>query len=176
MMPASQGLTRRPLLILIALFLLSLPLVTTRIYASDEVQYLSYLRSLWFDRDVSFENEYQHFYDSGVVHYPGFHETFLERQTETGRRITFATMGSALLWSPFYAVRRGLPHDYPEVEATVMVVRHRLTLLEVPARMREREHGRSSITALRSLYYVVKVLLALFIGLFRRRVVPLEEA
>ena len=94
----------RPLLILTALFLLSLPLVTTRIYASDEVQYFSYLRSLWFDRDVSFENEYQHFYDSGVVHYPGFHETFLERQTETGRRITFATMGSALLWSPFYAV------------------------------------------------------------------------
>jgi glycosyltransferase involved in cell wall biosynthesis len=67
------------------------------------------------------------------------------------------------------------PHDYPEVEATVMVVKHRLTLLEVPVRMREREHGRSSITALRSLYYVLKVLLALFVGLFRRRVVPLEE-
>jgi hypothetical protein len=93
----------RPLLILTALFLLSLPLVTTRIYASDEVQYFSYLRSLWFDHDVSFENEYQHFYET-VVHYPGFHETFLERQTATGRRETFATMGSALLWSPFYAV------------------------------------------------------------------------
>ena len=94
----------RPLLILAALFLLSLPLVTTRIYASDEVQYFSYLRSLWFDRDVSFENEYRHFYESGVVGYPGFHETFLERETATGRRETFATMGSALLWSPFYAV------------------------------------------------------------------------
>ena len=35
--------------------------------------------------------------------------------------------------------------------------------------------GRSSITALRSLYYVVKVLLALFVGLFRRYAVPLEE-
>ena len=45
-----------------------------------------------------------------------------------------------------------------------MVVKHRLRLLEVPVRMREREHGRSSITALRSLYYVVKVLLALFVG------------
>ena len=33
----------------------------------------------------------------------GFHETFLERTTETGRRVSFATMGSALLWSPFYA-------------------------------------------------------------------------
>jgi hypothetical protein len=101
--PASSS-QARSLLIFTVLFLLSLPLVTTRIYASDEVQYFSYLRSLWFDRDVSFENEYRHFYDSGVVHYPGFHETFLERQTATGRRETFATMGSALLWSPFYAV------------------------------------------------------------------------
>jgi hypothetical protein len=99
--------TRMQLLVLAALFVLSLPLVTTRIYASDEVQYFAYLRSLWFDHDVSFENEYQHFYDAGVVRYPGFHETFLERQTETGRRLTFATIGSALLWSPFYAVADG---------------------------------------------------------------------
>ena len=34
----------------------------------------------------------------------GFHETFLERTTETGRRINFGTIGCALLWSPFYAV------------------------------------------------------------------------
>ena len=60
------------------------------------------------------------------------------------------------------------PHDYPEVEATVMVVRHRLRLREVPVRMREREHGRSSITAFRSMYYMVKVLLALVVGMFRR--------
>ena len=64
------------------------------------------------------------------------------------------------------------PHDYPEVEATVMVVRQRLRLVEVPVSMREREHGRSSITALRSVYYMVKVLLALGIGVFRRELVP----
>jgi glycosyltransferase involved in cell wall biosynthesis len=67
------------------------------------------------------------------------------------------------------------PHDYPEVEAAVMVVRHRLRIVEVPARMRGRETGSSSITALRSLYYAVKVTLALFIGIFRRRIVPLED-
>ena len=67
------------------------------------------------------------------------------------------------------------PHDYPEVEATVMVIRHRLRLLEVQVRMREREHGHSSINTLRSIYYVVKVTLALFVGVFRRRVVPIEE-
>jgi glycosyltransferase involved in cell wall biosynthesis len=68
------------------------------------------------------------------------------------------------------------PHDYPEVEATVMVFRHRLRLREVPVTMRARDGGRSSITALRSVYYMVKVLLAIFVGLFRRNVVPQEDS
>ena len=68
------------------------------------------------------------------------------------------------------------PHDYPEVEAAVMVVRHELRILEVPAQMRGRETGRSSITLLRSLYYAIKVTLALLVGMFRRRIVPLEES
>ena len=67
------------------------------------------------------------------------------------------------------------PHDYPEVEATVMVFKHRLRLKEVPVRMRERSGGRSSITALRSIYYMAKVLLAIVVAMFRRNVVPLEE-
>ena len=67
------------------------------------------------------------------------------------------------------------PHDYPEVEAAVMVVRHRLRIVEVPATMRGRETGRSSITALRSLYYAIKVTLALFVGIFRRPVLPGKE-
>jgi hypothetical protein len=41
--------------------------------------------------------------------------------------------------------------------------------------MREREHGTSHINTLRSVYYVLKVTLALFVGMFRRGVVPLEE-
>ena len=89
---------------LLLAFLVSLPAVTTRIYASDEIQYFAYLRSLWFDRDVSFENEYRHFYDAGIARSPGFHETFLERTTATGRRINFATIGCGLLWAPFYAI------------------------------------------------------------------------
>ncbi len=68
-----------------------------------------------------------------------------------------------------------LPHDYPEVEATVMVFRHRLRMREVPVRMRERAAGRSSIGALSAVYYMSKVLLAIFVGVFRRNVVPLED-
>jgi len=70
---------------------------------------------------------------------------------------------------------RDYPHDYPEVEATVMSVKHKLRLHEVPVEMRERASGASSITALRSVYYMTKVLLAIFVGLFRRYAVPPEE-
>ena len=67
------------------------------------------------------------------------------------------------------------PHDYPEVEATVMCVKHKLRLTEVPVTMRERGGGASSITAVRSVYYMTKVLLAIFVGLVRRYTVPMEE-
>jgi hypothetical protein len=101
--PGGSGRRPRGLAWLVLLFVVSLPAVTARIYASDEVQYFAYLRSLWFDRDVAFENEYRHFYDAGVTRNAGFHETFLERTTEAGRRINFATIGCAILWAPFYA-------------------------------------------------------------------------
>lgn len=83
---------------------MSLPAVTARLYSSDEVQYFSYLRSLYFDHDVSFENEYRYFHDHGIAQSAGFHETFLERETAAGRRVNYGTLGSAILWAPFYAV------------------------------------------------------------------------
>jgi hypothetical protein len=97
------GLSRRELVALSAVFVLTLPAVTPRIYASDEIQYFSYLRSLWFDHDVSFENEYRYFYDRNIGRGENFHATFLELRTDTGRRPNFGTMGSAILWMPFYA-------------------------------------------------------------------------
>ena len=100
--PPATGPTRRQWLLLVCLFLLSLPAVTPRIYSSDEIQYFAFLRSVWFDRDLSFENEYQYFYDRGIARSDGFHETFLERATDTGRRINYGTVGCAILWSPFY--------------------------------------------------------------------------
>lgn len=90
-------------LTLVLLFLLSLPLVTTRIYASDEVQFFSWLRSWTFDRDVDFENEYRYFYDAGGARDPLFAATFLEGVNENGRRPNFAPVGCAVLWAPFYA-------------------------------------------------------------------------
>jgi len=92
------------------------------------------------------------------------------------QRLTDTTSGFQALNAKALALfAADYPHDYPEVEGLVMTIKHRLRLREVPVTMREREHGRSSITALRSIYYMVKVLVALFVGLFRRRVVPAED-
>jgi glycosyltransferase involved in cell wall biosynthesis len=92
------------------------------------------------------------------------------------RRITDPTSGfQALNRLAIALFAADYPHDYPEVEATLMVHRHKLRLTEVPVRMRERSAGRSSIGALAAVYYMVKVLLALFVGLFRKNVTPLED-
>jgi glycosyltransferase involved in cell wall biosynthesis len=64
---------------------------------------------------------------------------------------------------------RDYPHDYPEVESILMIHAHRLRAREVPVKMHPRADGRSSITSGESIYYMVKVLLAIFVGLFRRR-------
>ena len=70
---------------------------------------------------------------------------------------------------------RDYPHDYPEVEAILMAHSHDLEISEVAVTMRQRETGRSSINMLNAGYYMVRVLLAIFVGLFRRSPVPPSE-
>ena len=97
--------------------------------------------------------------------------SFLTRQ-----KVTDPTSGfQALNRKAITLFAADYPHDYPEVEALVMLIRHRLRLREVPVQMRARAGGQSSIRAFGSVYYMVKVLLAVFVLLFRRDVVLLEE-
>ena len=62
---------------------------------------------------------------------------------------------------------RSFPLEYPEIEALVVLQRKRFTFQEVPCRMRPRRGGRSSITALKSFYYIVHVLLGVFVNVLR---------
>jgi glycosyltransferase involved in cell wall biosynthesis len=64
---------------------------------------------------------------------------------------------------------RDYPHDYPEVEAVLMLHHHRLRMREEQVRMYERGGGVSSISSGKSVYYMIKVLLAIGVGLVRRR-------
>ncbi len=62
---------------------------------------------------------------------------------------------------------RSFPLEYPEIEALVVLQRKRFTFEEVPVKMRPRQGGRSTITAIKSLYYIVHVLLGVFVNVLR---------
>jgi glycosyltransferase involved in cell wall biosynthesis len=88
----------------------------------------------------------------------------------TGQRVTDPTSGFRM------TNRRGIelfardyPHDYPEVEAILLMHAHRLRSCEIPVRMRPRTSGVSAISSTQPAYYMIKVLLAVFVGLFRAK-------
>ena len=75
---------------------------------------------------------------------------------------------------PLYPIR----FEYPEIEALVVLQRRRFRFQEVPCKMYSRVAGRSSITALKSFYYIAHVLLGVFMNVLkydRRRRQPVRE-
>ena len=81
-----------------------------------------------------------------------------------GYRMTDTTSGlRAADRSTIAVFAHDYPSDYPEAEAIVLADRSGLRVTEVPVQMRQRETGQSSITPIRSVYYIVKVSLAVLI-------------
>jgi glycosyltransferase involved in cell wall biosynthesis len=62
---------------------------------------------------------------------------------------------------------RSFPLEYPEIEALVVLQRKAFRFQEVPCRFHPRRAGRSTITAVRSLYYIVHVLLGVFVNILK---------
>jgi len=60
------------------------------------------------------------------------------------------------------------PQDYPEPEVVILLHQCHLKMEEVPVGMSERYSGESSITKIKSIYYMVKVLLAIFVDCFKK--------
>jgi hypothetical protein len=86
----------------------------------------------------------------------------------TGKKITDPTSG-------FRAVNKAIinyfsytyPSDYPEVDVLVRLNNHNFHTIEVSVEMKNRQEGKSSITSFKSVYYMIKVSLALFINSLR---------
>ena len=86
----------------------------------------------------------------------------------TGKSITDPTSGfRASNRRTIELCARLYPHDYPEPEAIIVLRRAGLTIEEIPVEMKARGSGRSSITPIRSAYYMTKVILAILINLLR---------
>jgi len=60
------------------------------------------------------------------------------------------------------------PEDYPEVEALILAHKKGLRITEVPSEIGPRTGGKSSITFTQAVYYMVKVMLAIFVDLLKK--------
>lgn len=94
----------------------------------------------------------------------------------TGAKITDNTSGfRAYNKKAISFLSEYYPHDYPEPVAVVELFRNRFRITEVPAMMRERRGGTSSIGTLGSAYYMIKVLIASLIAFSRKPIVKEDD-
>jgi glycosyltransferase involved in cell wall biosynthesis len=93
-----------------------------------------------------------------------------------GQKITDPTSGfRAANRKAIQLFASNYPQDYPEPEVVILLHQCRLKMEEVPVGMSERYSGESSITKIRSMYYMVKVLLAIFVDCFKKPPLLEEE-
>jgi glycosyltransferase involved in cell wall biosynthesis len=62
---------------------------------------------------------------------------------------------------------KSFPLEYPEIETLVVLQRKAFRFIEIPCEMRPRMAGRSTITAVKSLYYIFHVLMGVFMNVLK---------
>ena len=88
----------------------------------------------------------------------------------TGKRITDPTSGMRMVNESIIKMYADCyPKDYPEPESVVAVLQAGKKVEEYPVVMRERKEGVSSISPLKSVYYMIKVTLAILVERIRRK-------
>ncbi|CDC56718.1 putative uncharacterized protein [Dorea formicigenerans CAG:28] len=86
----------------------------------------------------------------------------------TGKKITDPTSGLRMIGRNVMEIfSEDYPRDYPEPESIVAVLRKNMKIEEIPVVMLERQGGVSSISPKKSIYYMVKVTLAILIERIR---------
>lgn len=116
---------------------------------------------------------------SRFIEKEGFQSSFIRRvgityftgliKVLTGKTITDPTSGLRMInRSVIEIFAKDYPKDYPEPESVVAVLRNKKRVKEIPVVMRERQGGSSSIGSVKSVYYMVKVTLAILVESLRR--------
>lgn len=92
-----------------------------------------------------------------------------------GQRITDNTSGfRAYSREAIAFLALHYPADYPEPETVILLAKNGFKLHEIPVEMQERQGGTSSITPLKSIYYMAKVLLAILMSACRKPAISRE--
>ena len=98
----------------------------------------------------------------GIVYFTGLIKML------TGKTITDPTSGLRLAGKKVIKLfAENYPKDYPEPETAVTAINHGMKIEEIPVIMRARQGGVSSITMKKSVYYMIKVTIAIIIEALR---------
>lgn len=114
---------------------------------------------------------------SRFIEKEGFQSSFMRRvgiryftwliKLLTRQTITDATSGLRMVdRSIIELFAREYPKDYPEPESTTKVIKKGMKVMEIPVVMKERQGGVSSISPMKSIYYMIKVSLAVILAAF----------
>ena len=88
----------------------------------------------------------------------------------TGKTITDPTSGMRMIGKRLVKkFAKDYPKDYPEPESVALILKEGYRVEEIPVVMRERHGGVSSISPINSIYYMIKVTLALFLVVLRKK-------
>ncbi len=86
----------------------------------------------------------------------------------TGKIITDPTSGYRMIGTRLIKrFAEDYPQDYPEPESVVRAIRQGMKIVEIPVAMRDRSFGRSSIGVVDSVYYMIKVTIAIILERMR---------
>ena len=129
--------------------------------------------------DYLMENELDMVIGSRFIEKEGFQSSKLRRvgivffskliKLLTGTLITDPTSGLRMIGRNAMALfAADYPRDYPEPESVVAVIRRKMKVKEIPVVMKERQGGVSSISLKKSVYYMIKVTLAILIERIRK--------
>ena len=130
-------------------------------------------------RDYMYAHDLDMLIGSRFIEKEGFQSSSLRRfgiryfsgliRLLTGKRITDPTSGMRMVNESIIKMYADCyPKDYPEPESVVAVLQAGKKVEEYPVVMRERKEGVSSISPLKSVYYMIKVTLAILVERIRR--------
>ncbi len=117
---------------------------------------------------------------SRFIKYEGFQSSFTRRlgisviynliKMITGKRITDPTSGyRACSRAAIALFAREYPHDYPEPESIITAAKNKLVIKEIPVTMNARINGKSTIGGSDSVYFMIKITLAILIDAMSKK-------
>lgn len=84
---------------------------------------------------------------------------------KTGQRITDPTSGMRMVNRRVIEhFAKEYPTDYPEPESVVKLLKNKYKVIEIPVIMNKRTNGKSSISPMKAVYYMIKVSIAIILS------------